>query len=139
MNRRIELDNPHAGGAGQGAELRGAWLIGPLLVAAVGAGTLFVFRGPDHLFGIAFGLVLGLGFLWILVSTLFPAKPDRTCPECGSESLGRLDPDSTRGLSCSACSWSDATASSFYFAEEEGGLEDLALRDRQSDARPRRW
>lgn len=119
-------------------ESRAAWLIGPLLLASVAAGMLFVFRGADHLFGVALGVVMGLGFLWILVSVLFPAKPDRTCPRCGNKALERLDPGSTHGLHCRMCHWEDADASSFLLAEEEGTFEDAVLRDRGRD-HPRRW
>jgi len=112
----------------------GAWLIGPLLLASVAAGMVFVFRGVDHLFGVALGVVLGLGFLWVLVSVLFPAKPDRTCPGCGRRSLERIDPKSTHGLCCTACDWLDEEASGFLLAEEEGSFEDVVLRERR-----RRW
>lgn len=142
MNRRINLDAAHAAGRNGGVQVRGSWLIAPLLLAAVGAGALFVFRGPDHIFGIAFGLVLGLGFLWVLVSTLFPSKPDRCCPACGRESLVRLDATSTQGVTCSACSWSDETLSSFYMAEEEGEAGDSLLPGPPAEgpgAPPRRW
>ena len=142
MNRRIDLDAPRTGDRGAGVQMRGSWLIAPLLLSAVGAGTLFVFRGPDHLFGIAFGLVLGLGFLWILVSTMFPSKPDRTCPSCGGETLERLDATSTRGVTCSACSWNDETLSSFYMAEEEDEPGDFLLPGPPAEgpgAPPRRW
>ncbi len=113
---------------------RAAWLIGPLLLASIAAGMLFVFRGVDHLFGLALGLVMGLGFLWILVSVLFPAKPDRTCPACGQRSLERIDPKSTHGLCCISCDWRDEAASGFLYAEEEGAFEDVVLRERR-----RRW
>jgi hypothetical protein len=115
-------------------EARAAWLIGPLLLASVAAGMLFVFRGPDHLFGIALGVVLGLGFLWILISVLFPGKPDRTCPRCGNRALERIDPQSTHGIRCRMCAWEDGEASGFLFAEEEGSFEDVILRERR-----RRW
>jgi hypothetical protein len=118
-------------------ESRSAWLIGPLLLASVAAGMLFVFRGADHLFGVALGVVMGLGFLWILVSVLFPARPDRTCPRCGNKALERLDPGSTHGLHCRMCHWEDADASSFLYAEEEGTFEDAVLRERGDP--PRRW
>src|SRR6187402_614455 len=39
-------------------ESRAAWLAAPLLLAAIAAGAAFVLRGPDGVFGIAFGLVL---------------------------------------------------------------------------------
>lgn len=115
-------------------EARAAWLIGPLLLASVASGMLFVFRGPDHLFGVALGVVLGLGFLWILISVLFPGKPDRTCPRCGNKALERIDPASTLGIRCRMCAWEDGDASGFLFAEEEGPLEDTVLRKRR-----RRW
>ena len=142
MNRRLELDAPPGGDLHGGVQVRGSWLIAPLLISAVGAGALFVFRGPDHVFGIAFGLVLGLGFLWILVSTMFPSKPDRSCPECGRESLVRLDSASTQGVRCSACPWSDETLSSFYMAEEEDDFGDFTLPGPTGDkpgTPPRRW
>ena len=129
------VPTPRAVGRGEDVRIeRAAWLIGPLLLASVAAGMLFVFRGVDHLFGVALGLVMGLGFLWILVSVLFPAKPDRACPACSERTLERLDPKSTTGLCCGACGWQDEEASSFLLAEEEGTFEDVVLRERR-----RRW
>lgn len=139
MNRRTDLDPLSKSSGREPDRVRGSWLIGPLLLAAVSAGVLFVFRGPDHVFGIAFGLVLGLGFLWILVSTMFPSKPDRTCPQCGQDTLVRLDPKTTRGLTCGACAWTDASASSFYLAEDDGVLQDLVLRREDRDPESKRW
>jgi hypothetical protein len=113
------------------------WLLAPMALCAVAAGTLLVRRGPDQIFGMVFGLVLGLGFLWIVVSALFPGQADRTCPGCGANSLERIDPDATHGLSCRLCSWRDETASAFLHAEEEGPLEDIVLRQRGRGER--RW
>lgn len=119
-------------------EARGAWLLPPLMLAAIAAGALFVFRGPDQIFGVVFGLVLALGIVWILISTLLPARADRTCPLCGREGLVRLDSRSTQGLSCRLCSWRDESASAFLLAEEEGSFEDAVLRERgRGDGR--RW
>lgn len=132
---RVEAE-PRAAAPGQAERraARGAWLVPPLMLAAVAAGVLFVLRGPDQIFGVVFGLVLGLGVLWILISTLFPAKADRTCPQCGTKSLERIDSDSTTGVHCAKCKWRDESASSFLFAEEEGPFEDIVLRERR-----RRW
>jgi len=107
------------------------WLIGPLLLSATLAAVLFILRGPDELFGWAFGGVLALGLAWILISSLFPGEADRRCPRCGIEALERLDPKTTRGLRCTACGLVDAHSSSFLLAEDEGAvIEDIALRDR---------
>jgi hypothetical protein len=117
---------------------RGAWLLAPLILCAIAAALLFVMRGPDRVFGLAFGLVIGLGFSWILVSVLFPSRADRTCPQCGRKGLVRIDPKATHGLRCRFCPWSDETASAFVHAEEEGPLEDIVLRERRR-GQFRRW
>jgi hypothetical protein len=115
----------------------GGWLVAPLLLAATSASILLVLRGPDELFGVAFGLVLALGLAWILVSSLFPGKADRVCPECRRDALVRLDPRTTQGLRCRACGWRDESASSFLLAEDDGEpLEDIILRERRFK---RRW
>lgn len=107
-----------------------AWLVAPACLAAVLAAAALVLRGPDGLFGVALTALLGLGFLWIAVSVFSPAKADRRCPSCGALALERLDAGTTRGLRCAACGWTDAAASSFYLAEEEGPLETIVLRER---------
>ena len=117
---------------------RGGWLVAPLMLAAIAAGVLFVLRGPDEIFGAAFGLVLALGIGWILVSALLPGRAERTCPACGRNGLERLDPRTTHGLRCQLCGWRDESASSFLLAEEEGPLEDIVLRERRGGER-RRW
>jgi hypothetical protein len=116
---------------------RGGWLIAPLMLAAVAAGLLFVLRGPDQVFGVAFAAVLVLGIGWILVSALLPGRAERTCPACGGAGLERLDPQTTQGLRCGLCGWRDESASSFLLAEEEGPLEDIVLRQRRAGRR--RW
>ena len=112
------------------------WLVAPLCLSAVAAGTLLIFRGPDGLFGFTFGLFLALGLAWILACSLFPARADRTCPACGRRSLSRLDRKATHGLKCRQCGWLDEDASSFLLAEDSGQpFEDIVLRER----RPRRF
>lgn len=115
------------------AERHGGWL-SFVLPAALLAGAclplVFIVRRPVGLFG----WVLGIGFtavlLWIVVSTLWPGRADRTCPECGGQGLRRLDPTTTRGLECSECGWSDPDESSWMIAEEEGPLEEVVMRQR---------
>jgi hypothetical protein len=91
------------------------------MLAAVVCGAILVLRGPDRIFGGALALFLGSSIAWILVSVLWPARPDRTCPACGEVSLHRMDAETTRGVACSACGHRDEDQSSFLMAEEEGG------------------
>jgi ribosomal protein L37AE/L43A len=101
---------------------------------------LFVFRGPDGVFGVVFGLVLALGLVWVVVSVLHPSHADRRCPRCGRGALERADRDSLAGVRCRSCSWRDDTASAFLLAEDEGEpFEDVVLRERTSRRRYRRW
>lgn len=113
-------------------ESRAVWFAAPLLLASAAAGTAFVLRGPDQVFGVAFGLVVALGLGWVLISALFPARADRTCPQCGGEGLQRLDPDSSQGVVCRLCAWADESASAFLLLEDEGRpFEDIVLRGRE--------
>jgi hypothetical protein len=111
---------------------RFAWFIAPLLLAATATGILLVLRGPDRYFGLALGSMMCLAIAWILVSVLFPAQVERTCPICGRETLRRLDPEMTRGVMCSECGHLDRDASSFLMAEEEGSLESIVMAERKS-------
>jgi hypothetical protein len=116
---------------------RGAWLVGPALLAAIAAGMRIVIAGPDGIFAVCFGLLLGIGVLWILISVLFPAKAERTCPACAGRGLERLDPQSLHGLECRLCGWHDPDASSFLLTEEEGTFEDIVLHERRFGRGPR--
>lgn len=112
---------------------RSAWLIGPAILAAIGLGLVLVRADPFWLFMGAIGLAVGSALVWIAASSLWPATADRRCPVCGEDSLVRLDPLSTRGLSCSACGHTDESASSFLLAEEEGAIEPIVLHERDAD------
>lgn len=76
--------------------------------------------------------------LWVLAASLWPAKADRTCPQCGEDALERLDPDTTMGLRCTACGHTDPTKSGWFLAEDEGPLEELVLRQRAAKRALRR-
>jgi hypothetical protein len=107
------------------------WAVAPLSLLAVGAGVLFVRQGPALAFVVTMSILVGAVLLWVLVSVFSASKADRSCPQCGSESLERLDADTTHGVRCGACEFTDETASSFYLAEQEGALEPMILRERQ--------
>ncbi len=107
------------------------WLVAPLILASIACAFALVLNGPDSLFGIVFGAVVALGLGWILVCSLFPAKADRKCPQCGKNGLVRLDVRTTRGIRCTRCSFRDETASSFLIAEDEGvAIEKTVLHER---------
>ena len=103
----------------------------PVLVFGAIALSLLILRagGPDLPF-VLLGAVLVLALAWILISSLNPARADRTCPECGEEALERLDPATTRGVVCSRCGHTDRDVSSWYLAEEETTLEEIVLAER---------
>jgi hypothetical protein len=101
-----------------------------MLLATV-CGLLLVQRGLDRTFGWALAALLGAAIVWMLVSVLWPARPDRTCASCGRTSLRRSDPRSTKGVSCGECGYEDASASSFLLAEEDAGsIEPIVLAER---------
>jgi hypothetical protein len=145
--RSLGAGDPLSSSAGSsgtgGARARGAhwssyagWLTGPLILCATVAAMLFVTRGPDHLFAVAFGLVLALGSAWILTSALFPARAERNCPECGRAAVVRIDAHSRIGLRCRNCARRDESASAFIQAEDGGvPFEDAVVRDRRRNRR----
>jgi hypothetical protein len=103
------------------------------MLTAVVCGAVLVLRGPDRVFGGALALLLGASIAWILVSVLWPARPDRTCPACGEPGLRRIDETTTRGVVCSACGHADEEQSSFLMAEEEAGaIERIRLASRSA-------
>jgi ribosomal protein L37AE/L43A len=91
-----------------------------------------VLNTPGGLAVWVLGGVGGLGLLWILGTTFWPARADRTCPECGEEGLRRMDPATTKGLVCASCGHTDAEASGWFLAEEEGALDEVVAKRRRS-------
>ncbi|MEX1024474.1 MAG: hypothetical protein WD226_05295 [Planctomycetota bacterium] len=117
-----------------------AWLSPFAMLGAVIGGVAWVMSGPAGLFGYVFMALFGAAIGWIVVSVLWPARADRTCPRCGSERLERLDVSTTVGIRCAACGFEDDSKSSWLLAEDEGPpLESLVLRQRRpGTARTRR-
>lgn len=109
-----------------------------LLLGAVGLAVAVINLGADSLVGWVGGAVGGVVVLWVLAASLWPAKADRTCPQCGEDALERLDPDTTMGLRCTACGHTDPTKSGWFLAEDEGPLEELVLRQRAAKRALRR-
>src|ERR1700752_1634982 len=114
---------------------RMAWLAPLWILAAVVLARRVVLGEPRAFLALGV-LALSLPFLWVLVSTLWPAKADRVCPVCKKDRLERIDRGTTVGVRCGACGWRDESASSWLLAEEEGPLEEVVLRQRRRSTRP---
>lgn len=117
--------------------------MGPLLLAVVvGTGAVLARAsatgGGEALLGLVLGVLLVVPLVWIAVSTLWPARAERTCPGCGTDELRRIDPDATVGVVCARCGWRDEDRSAWHLAEEEGPLEHIVLEQRRERRRRRR-
>jgi len=108
------------------------------MLGAVAGGYWIVMQGPRGVLWGILGAGVSIPILWVVVSTLWPARADRRCPRCRGEKLVRLDPRSTLGLRCTDCGYRDPSASSWLLAEEEGPLEPLVLAEREQRRRRKR-
>ncbi len=113
---------------------RHPWLIGPLLLAATAVGLGLALKAPDRIAVWVLGGLGGLALLWTLSTAFWPSRANRTCPECGAEGLRRMDPATTRGLVCTSCGHTDAEASGWFLAEEEGALDEVIANRHRSDS-----
>lgn len=96
--------------------------LGTLLVA--GLAFLLV---RDHAVGLAVALGVGaivVPMLWMLVSAMRPAMPDRTCPRCGKESLRLLTPGVRQGVRCPECGFADAEMYCVYLIDVDDALDE---------------
>jgi ribosomal protein L37AE/L43A len=113
------------------------WLAPLAFLAAAGIGVAIVRAGPLAWFGLVLGLLALVPAGWVLVSALWPARAERTCPSCRKPALARLSKEATHGLVCRACGWKDESASAWLLAEEEEGLERLVLAERRRSSNSR--
>jgi len=75
---------------------------------ALAAGFFFLLRSEAKTIAILLGLsALFLPIFWLVVSTLRPALPERTCPSCKEESLRLLTAGEKTGVRCPLCGFSD--------------------------------
>lgn len=77
-----------------------AWLV----VVALGAAAAVAAR--SWLPYVVAGVVVFAGVVWVLVSVLSPAIPDRTCPACKKEGLVKLRRGEP-GVRCELCGFRD--------------------------------
>lgn len=74
----------------------GSVLIGVVMLY----GALFY---ANLIFRLVVTVIIGVPFLWLLVSALRPAMPDRECPSCREHSLVLIDPQNEYGVRCLRC------------------------------------
>ena len=86
------------------------WLL--LIVGLVAVAFAFSEWIPYIAVGGSALLLLG----WVLISTLSPAKPDRTCPKCGEEGLVKIE-RGVPGVRCEKCDFRDDSMHVAYLDE----------------------
>jgi hypothetical protein len=90
---------------------------------AVAGVTFLLLRESAKTIAIALGVgAVFMPILWLLVSTLRPAMPERHCPECGAESLRLLVPEEKVGARCPACGFEDAELYVPYLIDVDDAL-----------------
>ena len=110
-----------------------SWLIGPAFLVVIIGAVVLIRNGPEQLFTVVIAGVVLLPVLWGIVSMLFPAYPDRRCPECNELALETMADDALYGLSCTACGHVDDTATAWKFLEErDNPLEPLVIKSREN-------
>jgi hypothetical protein len=90
----------------------------------------------DHAKTIALGLgavALLTPILWLLVSSMRPALPDRTCPKCAKEALRLLEPGERVGARCPECGFEDAELYVPYLVDVDDDLADPPAQARRGE------
>jgi DNA-directed RNA polymerase subunit RPC12/RpoP len=79
-----------------------------LATIAFAGGVFLLLRASAVTVALALGVgALLLPMVWLIVSALRPALPDRRCPACGAESLRLMAPGEKIGARCPACGFRD--------------------------------
>jgi hypothetical protein len=88
------------------------------------AGAIFVLlRESAKTVAITLGVgALVVPMLWLVVSSLRPALPDRHCPKCQAESLRLLKPGEKLGVRCPSCGFEDAELYVPYLIDVDDAL-----------------
>jgi hypothetical protein len=94
--------------------------LGTVVFAAL---VFFLIRGS----AMTIALVCGVGallmpILWLTVSAMRPALPDRKCPKCGAEKLRLLTPGVREGVRCEACRFEDPELYVAYLIDVDDAL-----------------
>jgi|SRR5579871_1038673 len=79
-----------------------------LVSLSLAVAVFFLLKDHAVTVALAAGVIaLGAPILWVIVSSLRPALPDRKCPQCGEETLRLLVPGEKMGARCPSCGFSD--------------------------------
>ncbi len=102
--------------------LTGIFSIGSFVLAGA---VFLVLREKAVTVAVTMGLIaLVAPILWLLVSAMRPALPDRTCPSCNRESLRLLVPGVREGVRCPACGFQDAEFYVPYLIDVDDALDE---------------
>lgn len=114
-----------------------SWLVAPLLLAAMLGTFVLIRKAPEGVFTLFIAAVCAVPVIWGLVSILFPASPDRRCPECGELGLEAMSELELHGVRCTDCGYEDESVGTWIFAEErDAPLEPLVIASRKSPSSP---
>jgi hypothetical protein len=98
---------------------------GLLQLGTIAFAAAVFFLARDHAKTIALsigGAALLLPILWLLVSAMRPALPDRKCPSCQKETLRLLKPGERLGARCPECGFEDAELYVPYLIDVDDAL-----------------
>jgi hypothetical protein len=99
---------------------QGLLSLGTVATAAL---VFFLIQGSAVTIAVAFGVAaLFLPVLWLGVSALRPALPDRKCPQCGAEKLRLLRKGVREGVRCEACRFEDPELYVAYLIDVDDAL-----------------
>jgi hypothetical protein len=77
-----------------------------LWLVLIAAAAILAVRLPSWAAGVAGAALLAVGLAWVLVSTLWPSKPNRTSPRCGKAGLVKIRRGEP-GARCELCGFED--------------------------------
>ena len=92
------------------------WLLPVFWLLVVAVAAPFVVQAMSWLPYLVAGVLVLVPVVWILVSTLSPAVPDRTCPSCGDKGLVKMRRGEP-GVHCQLCGFRDDDGHVAYLDE----------------------
>ncbi|MEM7233105.1 MAG: hypothetical protein AAF517_13065, partial [Planctomycetota bacterium] len=93
-----------------------AWWLPLVWVLLALLGIVLVVASWRWVPGVLLSIVVVAAVVWVLVSVLSPAIPDRTCPRCGGEGLVKIRRGEL-GVRCELCDFEDPNMHVAYLDE----------------------